>query len=253
MFEEERKISILNKIQSDGKVSVSVLARKYNVSESTIRRDLTSLEGSGFIKRTHGGAILQGSANKDYFYNEKKNTFIKEKKAIARIAASLVHPNSTIFLGTSTSTNLMAQYLTAANLTVVTNSLDVMNILSQHSDYNLVIIGGNYINSARTIEGVTSLEQIAKLHFKQAFLGANGVDLEFGLSTSSDIEANSKSVVMKNSSEVYYLCEPNKFDHISAYKISDLNQVTGIITDASINPETRERYSRICCIITDRP
>ena len=157
MFEEERKISILNKIQSDGKVSVSVLARKYNVSESTIRRDLTSLENSGFIKRTHGGAILQGAANKDYFYNEKKNFYLSEKKEMARVAASLVRPGSTIFLGTSTSTNLMAQRLTSANLTVVTNSLDVMNALSQHSDYNLVIIGGNYIKSARTIEGMTSL------------------------------------------------------------------------------------------------
>ena len=250
MFEEERKISILNKIQSDGKVSVSVLARKYNVSESTIRRDLTSLENSGFIKRTHGGAILQGAANKDYFYNEKKNFYLSEKKEMARVAASLVRPGSTIFLGTSTTTNLMAQRLTSANLTVVTNSLDVMNVLSQHSDYNLVIIGGNYIKSARTIEGMTSLEQISKLHFTQAFLGANGIDLEFGLST-SDIEANSKSAVMKNSSEVYYLCEPAKFNRISAYKISDLNQVTGIITDASLDADIRATYSKLCRIISE--
>ena len=232
MFEEERKISILNKIQSDGKVSVSVLARKYNVSESTIRRDLTSLENSGFIKRTHGGAILQGAANKDYFYNEKKNFYLSEKKEMARVAASLVRPGSTIFLGTSTTTNLM-------------------NVLSQHSDYNLVIIGGNYIKSARTIEGMTSLEQISKLHFTQAFLGANGIDLEFGLSTSSDIEANSKSAVMKNSSEVYYLCEPAKFNRISAYKISDLNQVTGIITDASLDVDIRATYSKLCRIISE--
>lgn len=126
-----------------------------------------------------------------------------------------------------------------------------MNALSQHSDYNLVIIGGNYIKSARTIEGMTSLEQISKLHFTQAFLGANGIDLEFGLSTSSDIEANSKSAVMKNSSEVYYLCEPAKFNRISAYKISDLNQVTGIITDASLDADIRATYSKLCRIISE--
>lgn len=252
MFEEERRISILNKIQRDRKVSVSLLAAKYNVSESTIRRDLTSLESSGFIKRTHGGAILQGTANQDYFYNRKKNTDIQEKTEIARIAASLVRPGTTIFIGTSTSTNLMAQCLTAQNLTVVTNSLDVMNILTQHSGYNLVVIGGNYINSARTIEGVVSLEQIARLHFAQAFLGANGVDQTFGLSTSSDIEANSKGAVMKNSTEVYYLCEPKKFDRISAYKIADLNQVSGIITSPSVSPDVRESYSRLCRIISEK-
>lgn len=251
MFEEERKISILNKIHAEKKVSVSALAMKYNVSESTIRRDLTSLESSGFIKRTHGGAILQGAANREYFYNQKKHTDVQEKTEIARIAASLVRPGTTIFIGTSTSTNLMAQYLTASNLTVVTNSLDVINILTQHSGYNLVIIGGNYINSARTIEGIISLEQISKLHFSQAFLGANGVDISFGLSTSSDIEANSKSAVMKNSTQVYYLCEPKKFDRIAAHKISDLNQINGIITSASIDPDIREAYSRLCQLITE--
>ena len=116
MFEDERKISILNRIQADGKVLVSVLAKKYDVSESTIRRDLTSLEKSGFIKRTHGGAILQGSANKDYFYNQKKHHFVEEKQTIAQIAASLVEPNTTIFLGTSTSTNLMAEQLNVPNV-----------------------------------------------------------------------------------------------------------------------------------------
>lgn len=251
MFEEERKISILNKIHTERKVSVSALAKKYDVSESTIRRDLTSLENSGFIKRTHGGAILQGAANQEYFYNQKKHTDLQEKTEIGHIAASLVHPGTTIFIGTSTSTYLMAQYLTTPNLTVVTNSLDVISILAQRSGCNLIIIGGNYINSAHTIEGIISLEQIARYHFNQAFLGANGVDLAFGLSTSSDIEANSKSAVMKNSSEVYYLCEPKKFERTSSYKISDLNQISGVITSSSIDPVIKDSYSRLCPIIIE--
>lgn len=250
MYEEERKIAILNKIQTCGKISVSALAKKYEVSESTIRRDLTSLENSGFIKRTHGGAILQGTANNDYFYNEKRNTDLKEKQQIARMAASLVKPGSTIFLGTSTSTNLMAQYLSVPNLTVITNSLDVMNVISQKPEYNLVIIGGNYINSARTIEGFTSLEQISRFHFSQAFLGANGIGLHFGLSTSSDIEASSKRAVMNNSSEVYYLCESKKFNNIgAAYKIANLSEVTGIITVKELDKEIYDTYSPACRLI----
>lgn len=250
MFEDERKISILNRIQADGKVLVSVLAKKYDVSESTIRRDLTSLEKSGFIKRTHGGAILQGSANKDYFYNQKKHHFVEEKQTIAQIAASLVEPNTTIFLGTSTSTNLMAEQLNVPNLTIVTNSLDVINILSHKINYNLIIIGGNYINSARSIDGYISLEQISRLHFSQAFLGANGVDVSFGLSTSSDIEASGKIAVMNNSSKIFYLCEPQKFNRISSYKISDLSQIDGIITTPSIDPQIKSLYETHCPIIT---
>lgn len=249
MYEEERKISILNKIQTERNVAVSKLAKQFGVSESTIRRDLSSLETSGFIKRTHGGAILQGEANKTYFYNQKRYLNTEDKKEIAQTAASIVKPNSTIFLGTSTSTYFMAQYLTAKNLTIATNSLDVLNILSQHTGYNLIVLGGNYIRSARTIEGFTGIEQISHLHFQQAFLGANGVDLSFGLSTSSDIEAKSKLSVTLNSSEVYYLCETSKFNQISSHKISDFESVTGIITNKSISPAVFKKYESVCKII----
>lgn len=249
MFEEERKISILNKIQSEGRVSVAVLARKYQVSESTIRRDLTSLEDSGFVKRTHGGAILQDDTKQDYNYNAKRNVNLTEKQRIAETAASLVKPGSTIFLGTSTMTNLMAQKLKASNLTIATNSLDVINVLSQRPDYNLIVIGGNYIHRARTIEGLNSLNQILQMHFQQAYLGANGIDAVFGLSTVSDIEANSKRSIIQNSSAVYFLCEHKKFDQMSQYKIAEMHEITAVITDSNIDKDVLDLYQQKCQII----
>lgn len=249
MYEEERRISILNKIQSGGKVSVAALARKYDVSASTIRRDLTFLEDSGFIKRTHGGAILQGDTNRLYNYNVKKNQHITEKQRIGKKAAGLVRSGSTIFIGASTITSIMAEHLTAQNLTVATNSLDVFNALARKYEYNPIIIGGNYIHKSRAIEGMTSVEQIQLLHFHQAFLGANGISSTLGISTASEIEATAKRTVIKNSSEVYFLFEPAKFEQVCPYKIADLEDITAIVTDSALEEKTLADYEGRCRVI----
>lgn len=249
MFEEERRISILNKIQMKGSVNVSTLSKVYQVSESTIRRDLTSLESTGLIKRTHGGAMVLDNTKNDYDYNAKRGIHFTQKLKIAQTASALVKPDTTIFIGTSTITNLMVQNLQVKNLTVATNSLDVINTLSQKAECNLIVLGGNYIHHARTVEGMASLQQIQQIHFNQAFLGANGIDISFGLSTVSDIEANSKRAIAKNSSEVFFLCENSKFDKISQYKIADIGRITAIITDSKIDEETYQKYQKHCHII----
>ena len=241
MYDDERKMSILNTIQARGSVNVANLAKKYSVSESTIRRDLSSLEKSGFVKRTHGGAIPIESSLTEYDYNAKKTLHSKEKEIIAKKVANMIKNNST--------TNILSCYLTAKGLTIVTNSLDVANIISKRSDYNLIILGGNYINTARTIEGMTSINQIQQMHFNQAFLGANGIDVNFGISTTSDLEARSKFAVSQNSSEVYYLCDASKFDRISQYKVSNLSEITAIVTDPSISTDIKEKYDKHCNII----
>lgn len=251
MFEEERKISILNKIQSDGSVTVANLSKKYQVSESTIRRDLSTLETAGYVKRTHGGAILVEAANEDYNYNAKKGIHITQKYEIAEKAASMIKDSMTVFLGTSTITNVMTQYLTARNLTIATNSLDVINAVANRPEYNLIILGGNYIHRGRTIEGIAGLNQAKQLHFHQVFLGANGIDLNFGISTVGEIEATSKQTIMQNSSSTYFVCDSNKFDCISQYKIADINQVTGIITDSKLSTEILTLYEARCNIITN--
>jgi DeoR family fructose operon transcriptional repressor len=252
MFEEERKISIINKINADNRVTISELAALFSVSESTIRRDLSSLEKSGLIKRTHGGAILLDLMNKEYNFTERQNINSVQKQSIAKFAASLIEDNETIALGSSTHTFLMAKELTARNLTVVTNSVDVLNVLIENKDYNIIVLGGNYIHKARTIEGIATTGQISQMHFDKVFLGANGVDIDFGLSTASEIEANSKLALCKNSKKAYFLCEHSKFNKISYYKIIDLRQVHAIICDNEIDNSTFTEYSKYVNILISK-
>lgn len=244
MFEEERKIQILNLMDTEKSATISKLADYFRVSPSTIRRDLTAMERSGLIKRTHGGAILVQKLNDDFNFAQKKTKDFELKDAIGRRAAALVRDGDIIAINSSTITTLMADHLTARNLTVVTNSLNILNSIKERSGYQIIVLGGIYMANAQTIEGPTTTEQIGQLHFNKIFLGANGVDLDFGLSSASELEAKSKIAMMNQSKEVYFLCEHKKFDRSSLFKVADLRDINGIVTDWQIEAEVLERYSK---------
>jgi DeoR family fructose operon transcriptional repressor len=249
MFEEERKIQILNILDRERSVTIGRLSEYFHVSASTIRRDLTSMEKAGLIKRTHGGAILVERLNDDLNFAQKRTKDYDLKNAIGKRAAELVKDGEVIAINSSTITMLMAEHLTARHLTIVTNSLNILNIIKECNDYQIVVLGGIYMANAQTIEGPTTTEQIKLLHFDKAFLGANGVDLEFGLSSASELEAKSKIAMIQQSKETYFLCEHKKFDRSSIFKVADLRDTTAVITDGQVDPEIVERYSKETDII----
>lgn len=242
MFEEERKIHILNKLNECKSATIDELSKTFKVSHSTIRRDLSSMEKSGLIKRTHGGAILVDSVKSNLSYNDKITKNYHLKLAIARKASSLVKDGQTIALNTSTVTTLLADNLTANNLTIVTNSLSILNILKNRTDYKIIVLGGVFISSAKSFEGPTTISQINSLHFDTVFYGVNGIDLDFGISSTSETDASGKLAMIKRSDSNYVLCESVKFDKCSLFKISDLSNCSGIITDELIDSECKKKY-----------
>lgn len=243
MFEEERKIQILNILDREKSQTIAYLSNYFHVSPSTIRRDLTSMEEAGLIKRTHGGAILVEWLKEDMNFVQKKTKNYDLKNAIGKQAAGLVRDGEVIAINASTITTLMAEHLTAKNLTVVTNSLNILNVLREQSRYQIIVLGGIYMANAQTIEGLTTTDQIKQLNFNKTFLGANDVDLEFGISSAGELEAKSKIAMIHQSKEVFFLCEHTKFDRSSLFKISDLKDAAGVITDCQIESEVLVRYS----------
>lgn len=243
MFEEERKIQILNILDRERSVTIANLSDYFHVSPSTIRRDLTAMEESGLLKRTHGGALLLERLNEDYNFEQKKTKDFDLKNAIGKRAAQLVKDGEIIAINSSTITTMMAEHLTAKNLTIVTNSLNILNIVREHHDYQIIVLGGIYMANAQTIEGPTTTAQIEQLHFNKAFLGANGVDLQFGLSSASELEAKSKIAMISQSKEVYFLCEHKKFDRSSLFRIADLKDITAIVTDWKLAETVFDSYS----------
>lgn len=249
MLKEERLLKIINKLNLNKTITIKKLAANFNVSESTIRRDLDELAEKGYVKRTHGGAILIDKFNNEYNFIKKTRENINEKSSIAKYAAKLVNDGEIIAINSSTLTYLMAKELTAKNIKIVTNSVDVIVELSNKSNYDISVLGGDYFHIARTIEGPITEKQIREMHFDKAFIGVNGIDQNLALSTASPIEASSKKAMIDCSDQSYILSESNKFDNASFYKIADFKEIDSIITDNQLPAKKFKKYQQYIKII----
>lgn len=239
---EERKINILNKLNHDHITSVQDLSKLLNVSPATIRRDLATMEKSGLLSRTHGGAILNEEIADSLNYDQKRTKNYDLKIKIARFAAQMIQDGDVVSINSSTITSLMPQFIEAKNIIIVTNSINVAQGLKYHEDCNLILLGGTYMRKPESIEGATTVAQIKTMRFNKAFLGANGIDLSFGFSTASELEMSSKVAIIEQTKDVFFVCEHTKFDHCSVHHICDLSKVKALITDDQINIEKKKKY-----------
>lgn len=249
MLEVERHIAIVNKLTKDKTVTVNELASLLDVAKTTIRKDLTELEKSGVLTRIHGGAVLKDEYSLQTDYDEKKMQDFDKKVLIAQKAVSLIPDNAFIALNTSTITSLVAEYLPNDQYTVVTNSLDILNILSKKDNINLISSGGNLITKHRSFEGPIAVEGFANFSYNISFIGANGIHYEQGISTKTFLEAEAKKTIIKNSITSYVLAENKKFDRIGLIKVSDFSDISGIITDSPIDETSLKKYQKKTKII----
>lgn len=250
MKQKERQLKILNLLDEEKEVSVEDLAQKFNVSASTIRRELNSMNQLGLIIRTHGGALVQVNKNDEILDHTKRRFHnYHEKMEIAKKAASYIRDDDFVFLHSSSITDLMPPFITSRNITVATNSLNIARSLKDSDDCQLILLGGIYYKYAEAIEGMMTVEQIRSMHFRKAFLGANGVDLQMGFSTITEFELGSKVATIDASDETFFLCEHQKFDRKSAFQIVPLDCVNHIITDSKVASGLYEKYISACHII----
>lgn len=243
MFEEERQIRIMNELTEQRTMLVGDLAAILGVSPSTVRRDLTSMEKKGLVKRTHGGAMIVEETDTNLSYVVRSSHNEKLKACIARCAAQQVKDGEVILLNSSSITSMMPRYLTAKNITVITNSLCIAQELQGRGSRVLILLGGMYLKNAQTIEGPTTVSQLMTMKYDKVFIGANGVDLEFGLSTASELEAATKIAAIGQAKESFCLCEHTKFEKTALYKLCPLEKIHCIITDAGLSDALRSAYA----------
>jgi DeoR family transcriptional regulator, glucitol operon repressor len=249
MTNENRKIHILNQLAEHKYMKVTELAKILNTSPSTIRRDLNEMSKTGLLIRHHGGASIIESTLHDMDYDIKVSKNYNLKFYIAKEAAKLIYDNETIFLGSSSLTEIMAPYITAKNLTIITNSLNIIRFLKNKTDCKLIILGGIFIPKAETIEGLITNKQLSSMHYDKSFLGANGIDFNYGISSITEFETNSKIIAIRNSTKTFFLCEHTKFNKSTTYKVTNLNEITGIITDDKIPKDVYDKYKTKCKLI----
>ncbi|WP_018086169.1 DeoR/GlpR family DNA-binding transcription regulator [Desulfurispora thermophila] len=236
MYGEERKKRILDYIQNRGRASVQELTELFQVSESTIRRDLTELEEARLLKRTHGGALSLKNVNFEPTFKEKETSSLEEKRAIAKKAIELIEEGDTILLDAGTTTFELAKELKRlAKLTVVTNAVNISQELASYPGIEVIVVGGMLRKETLAMVGPMAEQALSMIRVDKLFLATNGLDMEAGLTTPNLIEAATKRKMIKTARRVILLADSSKVGVISRAKIADINEIDEIIIDDAVD------------------
>lgn len=214
-------------------VSVAELSKVLDVSGETIRRDLKALSKEDpMIIRVHGGAY-RVTPDADPPYEFRQISRVDAKTKIADACLPRISEGDFLFLDSSTTTLYLAKRIatTDLNLTVITNSVGVVNELYPHKNIKLICIGGKYTDATHSFIGSTTLSDISNLFAEKAFVSCSGIDIKFGITHNNEEEASIRRLMLLNSKQRYLLIDANKFRRCKTHRITTLNNVDFIYTD----------------------
>lgn len=233
MLSQERHKLILEKLEKDSVVYLNDLVVLLETSESTIRRDLNTLDKKGLLKKVHGGAtsLKDVKINTiDYKVEYRQSLNIDEKLKIAEYAASLIEDDDLVYIDSGTTTELMIDFIKDTKAVFVTNGIGHAKKLIQKK-LTTYILGGEVKLTTEAIVGVETLNGLKKYNFTKGFFGANGVDIESGFTTPDIREAMVKEEALSRSKKIFFLCDKSKFDEVSSITFAETkNKKIKIIT-----------------------
>ena len=244
MFAEERQNQIVLLVNKTGSVRVKELSEKFQVTEDSIRKDLTLLEKKGLLKKTYGGAIKKRVNVHDLDVSQRRDKNIESKQAIAARAMELIKDGDMVFLDISTANLELARLLakSSLNVTVVTNMVDIMLEFAAPTAARMIFIGGSFARSRDGFVGSYAIEQIAGFRFDIAFMGTVGVDLfENCVATYMVEDGLTKRAVLGASKSAYMMLETRKFNTDGTYKYARVDSFTGAVMEAAPPPEVEEK------------
>ncbi len=236
MLALERQKRILELLSSDGAVMVSRLSTELGVTEETVRRDLEKLEAQELLRRTHGGALPMDEGSYELSLEKRKALNVEAKQALAHKAVQHIASGDSVFLDASTTTFYMAKEIRSMkNVTVITNSIRVINELSGVEGVKVIAVGGIVSNNqslvgAMTENYITENYFADKMFFSSKGIGDNAIILE-----GNEQECFIKQRMIKNSRIHYYLCDKSKIGRVGYMRLSSFEDIDYLITDAEID------------------
>lgn len=235
MLNEERRRAIVESLNRDGRVLVGDLARQFQTSQVTIRNDLEVLHAHGFLHRTHGGALpSRDSAVLDPSLREKEKVHWREKLRIAEAAAALVEEGQVVILDSGTTTTAIARALRSFHdLTIITNAVNIASELAG-TDLEVILTGGTLRKNSFSLVGPVAEDTLRRLHADILFLGVDGFDVHYGLSTPNLLEAKVNRIMVEISNKVVLACDSSKFGRRSLSQISPTSAIDHVITDREV-------------------
>jgi DeoR family fructose operon transcriptional repressor len=245
MFTEERHQLIAEMLSKKSRIKVSEISELLNVSESTIRRDLKEMEEMGLLSRTHGGAVSSSVTNFEPSYNEKETSSLEEKGSIGKAAAAMVKDGDTVVIDSGTTTLQIAKNITAKNISVITNSIDIASVLCQKEGVEVILTGGSLRSNTRAMVGQIAENVIRNFRVDKAFIGANGLSTEAGLTTPNYGEAQTKKAMIDIANKVIIVIDSTKFNKVNLAVISPASEITTIITDSAADKKVLKEYENL--------
>jgi len=232
---EERRRAILEILKRDGRVLVQDLTKRFSTSQVTIRKDLEDLHQHGLIHRTHGGALpASEGALEDPTLREKQNLHRKEKLLIAKEAARMVQEGQVVILDSGTTTTEIARALRDfRRLTIVTNAVNIAKELSGTA-VEVILTGGTLRKNSFSLVGPIAEETLRRLNADLLFLGVDGFDVHYGLSTPNLLEAKVNRTMVEISRRTVAVCDSSKFGRRSLSLIVAPSALHAIITDRGV-------------------
>jgi len=232
VLNEERRRAILDLISQRGRVLVTELSDQFATSQVTIRKDLEVLHAHGLIHRTHGGALpVRDGALEDPTLREKEKLHHQEKQRIAEAAATKVKEGQVLILDSGTTTTAIARALrNFQNLTIITNAVNIAADLAGTA-VEVILTGGTLRKNSFSLVGPIAEETLHRLSADLFFLGVDGFDVHYGLSTPNLPEAKVNRVMMDISRRTVTVCDSSKFGRRSLSLIAPASAVQEVITD----------------------
>lgn len=246
-----RRQKITEVVHEKKSASVSELANTFSVTEETIRRDLKALEAEGTLKRSYGGAYIQTGVDNLVDVNIRTTAYRDSKEIIAHRCLQFVHNGDTVFLDNSTTCFYIAKAIQDMRITVLTNNLMIINLLTKCQDIKLISTGGNYSSTEKAFYGPITRQTLERYYVDTAFLSSRSLSLQTGITDSTDRWNDVRRIVLEHSQQTYFVADFTKFDNTSFVHLCDFSEATGIITDKALRQEWHTNLEHAGCVLID--
>jgi DeoR/GlpR family transcriptional regulator of sugar metabolism len=228
----ERQNQILQFVLRSQRISIREVCENFSVSEATARRDLETLASKGKVQRVHGGAIALTQAPPEQPILQRQDEQTQEKLRIGQAAAALVHDGETVFLGSGTTVLEAARTLRGRrNLTVITNSLPVVNALAGAEGITIICLGGMLRDSELSFIGHITEQTLVEVRADKVFIGTRAISLEHGLTHEYLPETMTDRAILKAGKEIIVVADHTKFGRAATVLLAPLESIHTIVTD----------------------
>lgn len=230
----ERQKQILSLLGKQGRLRVSEIVERFEISEATARRDLEMLASQGKAQRVHGGVIAIEQAPPELPILQREGEQVEEKSSIGRAAAGLIEDGETVFLGSGTTVLEVAKHLRECrNLTVITNSLSVLNALAGSKEITVVSLGGQLRESELSFIGHITEQALAELHVDKVVMGTRGISLEHGLTNDYLPETLTDRAILNIGGTVIIVADHTKINRVATALLAPLQAMHVFVTDSN--------------------